>query len=268
MRNKKLIGFLAVLIFLAVLVVVNSTLFTLQKVSVNWLTTKYNIEMKDYSLVEDVKTGESIFLVKKNEIASALEVKEPYLRVVSIETKFPNKLVIHSAERESLYAIYIEDNDYAVVDELGKVLERCRSSIFAGSELGAKPIKVFLDENINILPSHLEAGYMVQNDLVVEVLTTVSKSLRESNYIPTTSKGVFTSISIKSKGEEVELHFSTRSGLNLIIKNAMTNTTDKLLLGLERYNAFHKDGVVEGKIFIEDNKVLNTPVARYESGDE
>lgn len=265
MKNKKLIGFLIVLIFLAVLIVVNSTLFTLQKINVNWLTSKCNITMKDYDLIEDVKMGESIFLINKSKITDALESKEPYLRVVSIETKFPNKLVIHSAERESLYAIHISDDDYAVVDEMGKVLERCNSSIFAGSEIEVKPIKVYLDDFVNIVATDLQAGQMIKNDFVVNVLKQISKSLRESNYQPTTSKGVFTSLQIINNGDDVELLFKTRCGLNIDIKNAMKSTTDMLLLGLERYNAFYKDGVIRGSVVVEYNEVLDTPISRYSS---
>ena len=80
MKNKKLIGILIILVFLTVLVVLNSTLFTLQTISINWLTTKYNLEdVKDYTMVEDINKGESIFLIKKDEIASSLEKKYPYL---------------------------------------------------------------------------------------------------------------------------------------------------------------------------------------------
>lgn len=267
MKNKKLIGFLIILIFLTVLIVINSTLFTLQKISINWLTTKYKLEtVKDYTIVDDIQTGESIFLVKKDEIASTLEKKYPYLRVVSIETKFPNKLVIHSSERESLFAIKISDDDYAIVDELGKVLERSNSSIFAGSELGAKPIKVMLDANfVNIKPSDMEAGNIIANEFVVKVLTQISKSLRESNYIPTTSKGVFTSLEIINKGDNVELFFKTRSGMSIVIKNALDRTTDMLLLGLERYNYFHTEGVVSGSVNVDYNKSLNKLIAWYES---
>ena len=267
MKNKKLIGFLIILIFLTVLIVINSTLFTLQKISINWLTTKYKLEtVKDYTIVDDIQTGESIFLVKKDEIVSTLEKKYPYLRVVSIETKFPNKLVIHSSERESLFAIKISDDDYAIVDELGKVLERSNSSIFAGSELGAKPIKVMSDANfVNIKPSDMEAGNIIANEFVVKVLTQISKSLRESNYIPTTSKGVFTSLEIINKGDNVELFFKTRSGMSIVIKNALDRTTDMLLLGLERYNYFHTEGVVSGSVNVDYNKSLNKLIAWYES---
>ena len=134
MKSKKLVVFLIVLAFLTVLIVLNSTLFTLQTISVNWLTTKSKLDdIKDYTLIESIEKGESIFLLKKDEIKNNLEKKYPYLRIVSIETKFPNKIVIHSAERESMFAIKLADDNYAVVDELGKVLNANEnSSIFAG----------------------------------------------------------------------------------------------------------------------------------------
>ena len=103
------------------------SLFTLQKVSVNWLTSKYQLNsVKDYELVDEIKMGQSIFLVQKDEIISTLEKNNPYLRVVSIETKFPNKLVIHSAERESLFAVKLSDNEY--VDKIADFFESLTTS--------------------------------------------------------------------------------------------------------------------------------------------
>ena len=264
MKSKKLIVFLIVLAFLTVLIVLNSTLFTLQKINVNWLTTKYYLEnVKDYNIVEKIETGESIFLIKKNEIAKTLEKEYPYLRVVSIETKFPNKIVIHSAERETMFAVCLSDNEYAIVDELGKVLNLSDSSIFVGSELGAKPIKVYL-HGIPLNPQDYVVGEEIKNKNVIDLLVQISKSLRESNYIPTTSKGVFTSIDITAKGESSEIFFKTRNGLSIVLQDAMESTTDKFLLGLERYNYFHQEGVVEGSVIVWYNSLNEQITARYE----
>lgn len=259
MKNKKLIGILIVLAFLTVLVILNSTLFTLQTISINWLTTKYNLEdIKDYTMVEDINKGESIFLIKKSKIASSLEKKYPYLRVVSIETKFPNKLVIHSAERESMFAIKLEDNKYAVVDELGKVLQLSNSSIFAGSDLGVKPIRITLN-SVAINENDYIPGQAIDNETIVDVICQTSKSLRESNYVPTTSKGVFLSLDITNRGDNIELYFKTRNGISIVLKDAMTHMTDKFLLALERYNYFHQEGVVAGEIevweSVKDEKI-------------
>ena len=144
MKNKRLIVILSVLAFLTVLIVINSTLFTLQGISMNWLTSKYMLQdIKDYEIAEDIKLGQSIFLLNKDEIAKKLEKSNPYLRVIQLETKFPNKLVVHCAERESLYAIKISSNEYVVLDELGKVLTITNNqSMFEGTEasLGTRPI--------------------------------------------------------------------------------------------------------------------------------
>lgn len=263
MKNKKLIVFLSILAFLTVLIVLNSTLFTLQKININWLTTKYELDsIKDYEITDEIDKGESIFLVNKTNITSKLEKDYPYLRVVSIESKFPNKLVIHSAERESLFAVKLSDNEYAVIDELGKVLKISTSSIFVGSDLGAKPIKVSFS-SLSLNPSDFVVGEQIKLDSVENLLINLAYTLRESNYTPTTSKGVFLNIDVISMGESCEINFQTRNGMILCIKDAENYTTDKFLLGLERYNYFHQEGVVSGTIEVWFNKSDEKIYARY-----
>lgn len=264
MKSKRLIGFLVVLIFLTVLIVLNSTLFTLQKISVNWLTTKYNLQgVKDYVMVDCIETGDSIFLLKKKEIVSTLEKKYPYLQVVSIETKFPNQIVIHSAERECLYAIYLSDTEYVLVDEKGKVLNFANSSIFAGSELKAKPIKVSFN-SISRNPEQFSVGEYVKNEDIVNLLSQISLTFRESGYVPTTSKGVFVSIDVTSMGQDgVEVYFKVKNGMTIAIKDALNLTTEKFLLGLSVYNKHHQDGVVEGCIEVWHNNLDDKVTATY-----
>lgn len=268
MKNKKLIAFLIVLIFLTVLIVLNSTLFTLQKISINWLTTKCEMEKyKDYTVADNISKGESIFLVNKKEITSKLEKKYPYLQVVSIETKFPNKIVIHSAERESVFAVKLSDNKFAVVDEKGKVLTLSNSGIFAESDLGAKPIQVILN-SMSVSEDDFIVGEDIKNDGMITILKQVALSLRESNYTPTTSKGIFLNLEINSMGEDYELYFKTRNGMYLRLKNAKTYTTDMCLLALERYNHYHQEGVVSGEIEVWHNLELNKIMARYIADNE
>lgn len=263
MKSKKLIIFLCVLAFLTVLIVLNSTLFTLQTISVNWLTSKNELKLvKDYDISSNIVMGDSIFLIKKQEITNSLEKTYPYLRVVSIETRFPNTLVIHSAERESLYAVKLADNEYAILDESAKVLKMTTSSIFAGSELGAKPIKVTFN-NISLNPKDFAIGEIVKLDYISNLLSTFSETLREANYTPTTSKGVFVDIAIVAQGSSSEINLKTRNGMVIKLKNAEDRTTDKFLLGIERYNYYHQSGVVTGDIEIWFAEALNKVVARY-----
>lgn len=266
MKNKRLIIVLCVLAFLTVLIVINSTLFTLQNISVNWLTSKCELTgVKDYDIVGKVSKGGSIFLVDKEEISENLEKKYPYLRVVSIETKFPNKIVIHSAEREALYAIKLSDSEYAVLDEKGKVLSLESDKILAGTDgdLGNRPIKVVFNSNVSINAKDFEVGKMVGQDYIGSLLSTLSYSLRESNYTPTTSKGVLKEIEICQKLDTVTgqpisvISFVTRNGIELEIEKFENKTTDKLLMAFARYDTLQSQGVVSCRINVfEDGGIV------------
>lgn len=256
MKSKRLIVLLSVLAFLTVLIVINSTLFTLQKVSVNWLTTKYMIDLngtKDYNITDKVEIGGSIFMVQKDEISEQLEKEFPYLRVVSIETKFPNKLVIHSAERESLYAVSMGNNTYAILDEMGKVLAKSSyQKIFAGDDLGTRPILIDF-ESVSTNEKDYEVGQLVKSDYVKYILSSLSYSLREARYTPSTSKGVLKSVNVVSQGNSSCVNIQTRSGMVMSIDDFEDYTTSKLLLAFERYNALHIDGVVDATIEVWHN---------------
>lgn len=255
MKSKRLIILLCIAAFLTVLIVINSTLFTLQSISVNWLTTKCELQaVKDYQIADEISKGQSIFLIKKDELSSKLEKEYPYLRVVSIETKFPNKLVVHSAERESLYAIKLSDREYAIIDEMGKVLSLTSDSIFAGTDgnLGTMPIRVSFDSlSVNI--KDFVVGENIGNVYIKQILNSLSRSLRETSYTPTTSKGVFKYIDVVSQGTTSEISMQTRNGMVLKIKDFEDYTTEKFLLSFSRYNDLHSQGVVSCTIEVWDD---------------
>lgn len=260
MKSRRLIVLLSMLAFLTVLIVVNSTLFTLQKVSVNWLTTKYMLDLnsvKDYHIADKIDLGGSIFLVQKDEISKELEKSYPYLRVVSIETKFPNKIVIHSAERESMFAISMGNNVYAILDEMGKVLAKSTyQKIFEGADLGTRPILINF-ESIATNEKDYVVGEFVASDYVKYIISSMSYSLRETSYTPATSKGVLKSINVVSQGETSEVNILTRNGMTMCIDSFEEYTTSKLLLAFERYNYLHNDGVVDATIEIWHNSNTN-----------
>ena len=248
MKSKKLIVIFSILVFLTVLVVLSSTIFTLQNVSINWMTTKYKLlTIDDEQLTSDITLGKSIFLVDKEEITSNLEKKYPYLRVVGVETKFPNKIVIHSAEREVLFAVKKSDDNYALLDEFGKVLENNKSfdSLTQGtSTLSSTPIKVEF-QSLALKEEDFVNGEIVKVSHIEKMITRLAYSFKESNYSPTTSKGVFQNIDILSDSQHETVNITTRRGIIIKLKDAEEYTTDKLLVGLARYNAVHSQGIVE-----------------------
>ena len=69
MKNKKLIALLSILGFLAVVVLLCSTVFTLKTININWLTTKNELKnITDEKLLNenDFEIGKSIFFLKKD----------------------------------------------------------------------------------------------------------------------------------------------------------------------------------------------------------
>ena len=256
MKSKKLIIFFCILVFLTVLAVLSSTLFTLQNISVNWMTTKHKLStVKDDELTKNITLGKSIFLIDKDTITSNLEKKYPYIRIVGIETKFPNKLVIHVVEREVLFAVKKSDNDYALLDEYGKVLDENKTfdSVTSTHSLGSNPIKVdFL--SLALKNEDFVAGEIVKVGKVESIIKKLAYSFKESNYNVTTSKGVFSHIEILSNGETENVKIITRRDIVINLKDAEVETTQKLLLGLARYNEIHQQGIIDYEIEVKHDE--------------
>ncbi|MBE5757616.1 MAG: FtsQ-type POTRA domain-containing protein [Clostridiales bacterium] len=258
MKNKKLIILFSILMFLTVLVVLSSTLFTLQTVSVKWYTEKNKmLDYKDYEITESVALGESIFLVQKDDITTSLEKKYPYMRVVGVETKFPNKIVLHVAERSGLYAIKKSDSNYAILDEYGKVLDDdFDNSTFvkmAESSLGGAPIEMKFT-GLAIKDEDMVVGEIIKVEKVREFLSNLSLGFRKASHIPETSMGLFKYINVMHDNGEYMVSMQTRRGIVIEMSDGQVDTTEKLLLGIARYNEMRTAGDVEGvvKVFYSD----------------
>ena len=127
MKTKRLIAIFIILAIVTLIVILGSVVFTVQSVSVDFLTTRiYSQNITDEEIIStaNIPYSKSVFTLEKDVYTQALEKQYPYLKVESIETKFPNKISIHLSEREPLYAININDTgDYAILDKELKVLQ-------------------------------------------------------------------------------------------------------------------------------------------------
>jgi len=243
MKNKKLVILLSILGFLAVIVLLCSTVFTLKTVKINWLTTRYKLT----SVTEDkiIKEnnfdfGGSIFFLKKDKIISKLEEKYPYIKVVSIETHFPNKISVHVCERESLFAVKIQDGKYAIVDDEFKILEYPVTDAYFTTNLDEqKAIKVSL-ENISFgNDENLVAGqYLVKED-VTNLLNKFAYCLKESGNDTLTSKNLIKSINLKVSSNETYIDIKTNYMLSIKIEDPEKLLTEKLQMGFKVYDIYH-----------------------------
>lgn len=126
-----------VFVLLIILVVLMFTVFLLKDVKVELKTGTEHLTQEVVSEIEDeaLKTGGSVLFLGKEKLISRLEKQFPYLKIVNIETQIPNKLVIHAAEREELFAVNSGEKSY-FLDEEFKIL-RVENSIYSKQENGA-----------------------------------------------------------------------------------------------------------------------------------
>lgn len=126
MKYKKLFISLSVVAgFLLFCIILMFTLFRVHSVKLNFKnqTSKFNAEAEtDIVNSSGVSFSTPVFVVNKTKMKENLEKRNPYLKVINIETVFPNKLVIHCAEREETYCIKISENLYYICDDEFKVL--------------------------------------------------------------------------------------------------------------------------------------------------
>lgn len=126
LKHKKLLISLGVILGLVLLIIILSfTLFALHTVTVEFKNnTQIFTEESKLSISENeaIKYGSPIYIINKSKIIEELEKDKPYLEVINIETVFPNKLIIHCAEREETYAVKAGDKKYFICDKDFKVL--------------------------------------------------------------------------------------------------------------------------------------------------
>ena len=130
LKNKKfLISIGVILGLILILVILNFTLFTLQYVEIDFRNQSQIFTDESIQSISNdsaISKGTSIFNVAKKEITQSLEKKYHNLKVINIETIFPNKIIIHIAEREETYAIKAFDQyskeKYFICDAEFKVL--------------------------------------------------------------------------------------------------------------------------------------------------
>lgn len=143
----------------AVVLILFWTLFALSSVSVKFHTTTKNLLLSEEEIVEAgdfsfgacvIFDGKSKYVERLNEAVSENE-NFAYLEVVNIETVFPNRYVIHVAEREEIFACQYGD-EVLILDEDLRVLRK-----ESGQYLSTKDNAIEL-KNLSILNEEIGVG--------------------------------------------------------------------------------------------------------------
>lgn len=130
MKKKIIIISSIVVGILGVLITLCFTLFAVNIVEFQ----SHNQNNYDVSTIQ-VKKGGSVFFLDKQSIVEDIQLQHPTLNIINIETVFPNKIVVHYAQREDLYAVFDSQNEcYYYLDENLVATKRLNKTSYESSQ--------------------------------------------------------------------------------------------------------------------------------------
>lgn len=234
MKNKSLVIILSVLAFIVLLVVLSSTIFCLKKVELNFMSNTINLTDKNEDIISsaEFKYNQSIFFIDKSTYVKKLEENNPYLKVLNMETIFPNKLVINCVERNELFAIKSYENDefknYLILDDELKILNLDENY----TNLYTNSILVTLTNEI----TQTNLAGQVLNSTYNELLKALANELYAYNNNPLLLKANFEEIIVNFENKS-NIKIKMRSGVEIILKDMQNKLTEKFMLALSYYNS-------------------------------
>lgn len=235
-KYKKLLIILGGLVGAIVLCFILSfTLFGVRNVKLHFKnnTSIYASEEAEDNIIKSGKIPYAmpIFSVNKKEIIKNLEKENSYLKVVNIETVFPNNLIVHVAEREELFAIKIGDNLFYICDSELKVLSLTTS--FNSTQSNA-----VLLEGVEVENKTAKVGEFLSLHNSESIIKNISNAFAFNNKTISDVKGMFKKISVSYKqnyytlSSECVLTFTTFDDFNTEIDLPKENLIEKVNLML------------------------------------
>ena len=261
LKNKRLLIILIIFGFLTLLVVLGSAVFRVSSVTVSWRTDKSYFEsITDQEIVDagEFNLGESVFFVDKQVYINNLEKAYPYLEVRSIETVFPNKLVLHVAEREAVYALEVTDSEnssntsYVLLDWKLKVLEKTTQTIVPSTD---ENTPILLQTNLAYTDLDFEVGTTASQVQINQILTNFYEAMQQLSYTASATKGFAKSIEI-NYSTRCTFYITTGWGVIIQLEDATTKTFEKMQKAISTYLYLHDENpilVSTGTLLVYEN---------------
>ena len=242
MKNKKLAICLIIFACLATIVVLSSAIFALNSASVNFLETPQKLLGKEQQIIESANFsyGSNVLFLGKTGYTKAIEKANPYIKVVNIETVFPNKFVIHCIERQEVFAVQQKNGTYAIIDEELKVLK-------TQNEFLNTTTNAILLTNIGEIDNYEEGDFINLNDRQKSLVIATFHSLREWKTSYDELKNKVENVEIDYKRENQVL-VQIRNNVKIIVKDANICNSDKLNLA---FSAYESDAKYQSDIVME-----------------
>lgn len=258
LRKKRLIILGSIFAFLAVVVIICSTLFRLKSVNVQFAHTQMSVlsEQNSDAIIDagKFKFGRNILFMKFDNEIRRIEALFPYAKVINIERKFPNKAIIHIAEREpafyaisSLGHVFIFDRDLKVLN----IAYDINSDDLTDAEKLA-PHLVNFEFTVETL-----GGFELNADVKNKIETIVLGVRTEEHSLLEFSSIVFSTVKNSTDEDVPVVKMKVRdSEIELIVElsgNAAQRIANGVKVYFERLGLSHQHGFIE---VMDDEKVF------------
>jgi len=248
-KNKSLVIILSIIAFIVLFVVLSSTIFCLKNVELNFLSNTINLTGQNEQIIEsaDIKYNKSIFFADKEEYAKNLEEKNPYIKIINIETLFPSTIRINAVERNELLCVKgFSDNafkSFMIMDDELKVLKTEKEYV------NKKTNAIFVNfEGENSV--FVEQGQVFSDATNTNLLKKLTTELLAYNNSVVLLKANFEEITFNFSSQD-NLKIKMRSGTEIVIEDISTKFSEKFMLGLSTYDSV--ENKTSSKITVYEN---------------
>jgi cell division septal protein FtsQ len=248
--------------FIVFIIVLSSTVFSLSQAQVNFLSTTNNLSGGEDIILSsaEFEYGESIFFIDKETYIEKIEVANPYIKVVGLEIAFPSKLIIHAVERNEMFAFKLSNNTYAIVDDELKVLDIRQT--FVNTNQNA----ILIDNADYTVPTeNAQLGTIVNMPKAyVNLIKSFGTHSFEWDYNLANLRGNIKSVTLNYE-EDNQLLIEMRQGVQIVVKEANLNMSDKLQMAFSVYDS---DAIDRTKgILLVLEQIDGEIVAAYDDGE-
>lgn len=243
--NKKLVVIiLSAIVFLSCAVLGISTVYRVEKVTVEASLVSEEAKAKSASLQQDLETfyeRESIFFTDEKKADEVLQ-GYPYFRLVGFEKIYPNRILFKIIENAEVYAVMNATGDgYYILGEDGSMLDEREDTV--NSLTGAENV---LLENVQVT---CQNGQIPQGDEHFLPMLDLARFLsRELGGI----RSNVVKIEVFVESPETIYRVTMREGVKLYLGNPSERVEEKVKLAMNKYMALTYEEKLTGRIVVSE----------------
>ncbi len=225
MKNKRLVITLLSLIFVAVVALFFTALYSVKDVHCEYSVYDSSDVEKAEEILQSFK-GKNLIFLNENEVKNAI-LENTSLKVEKVEKVFPNKIEVKLTSRQERFAVLSPSGNYYVLDEDFTVVA-IRGDISNSADELNNIVVDFQVENKPVL--ELKQTIDTVNDLRYKALRTCVEPFESP-------RDVIESITLYETEEagNFRVFIKLREGVTIVVYKALTSTENKILAGLAKY---------------------------------